>query len=237
MTAEILKWILPGEVPVDSTAVRIVFERPLPAWAWLLVVAGAIAVAVWSYRRLQGANRTFSRAVRTALVVLRSCSLVLVAFLMSGPSARFERTSVERDRMIVLVDRSRSLAIADAPGGATREEQLRGILSEAAPVFREIARGKDIDFVGFSGGAFALPAAGDAQVPEIGAAEGDRSDIDAAIRHALSRNAGRPVSGIVVLSDGRATGPVSPETLRMCPPSAAPERHGSSGRWRRLLVD
>jgi len=220
MTPSLLRLFVSGDVPTDSTAVRIVFERPLPAWAWLLVVAAAVAVAVWSYRRLQGANRTFSRAVRTVLVALRACAIVLLALLIAGPSARFEKTSVERDRLIVLVDRSRSLAIGDGPGGTTRDQQLRGILRAAQPMLAEVSRGKDIDFIGFSGGAFSLGAAGvreerDPVDPAIGEADGERSDLDAAIRQALARSAGRPVSGIVVLSDGRMTVPIAPETLRL----------------------
>ena len=39
MTAESLaRWFVQGEVPGGVGAVTLVFERPLPAWAWLIVV-------------------------------------------------------------------------------------------------------------------------------------------------------------------------------------------------------
>ena len=218
--------LVSGDAPSDSTGMRIVFERPLPEWAWLLVVVAAFLVALWSYRRLQGATKRLSRVLRGFLVMLRACAIVLLAVLIAGPSVRFERTRTEPDRLVVLVDRSRSLTIADAPAGpggaATRDDQLRRILKDSEGVFAEIAGktpdaggdrradvGKDIDWVGFSGGAFTLSA------DAIGKPEGERTDLDAALRQAVGRSAGRPLSGVLVLSDGRSSTPVSPETLRL----------------------
>jgi len=34
--------------------VRLGFERPLPAWAWVMIVVGAICIGVFSYRRMLG---------------------------------------------------------------------------------------------------------------------------------------------------------------------------------------
>jgi len=223
-------WFVQGDVPRDVGAMTLVFERPMPAWAWLLVAVGAFAVALWSYRRLQGTGKQFSRAWRGLLVVLRASVLVLVAFLISGPSLRFERTRVEADRLVVLLDRSRSLTIADAPGGATREQQMVSLLRGAQGTLDEIARGgkegavpeepngrrgKDIDFVGFSGGAYSLGVSGSRAVDALGRPEGERTDLDAALRQAITRSAGQPLSGVLVVSDGRSTVPVSPDTLRL----------------------
>ena len=224
----LVDWLVPGDVPSDTGSVSLVFERPLPAWAWLMVAIGAVVVAVWSYRRLQGAARPLSRALRTTLVVLRSASILLLAVLVSGPGVRFERTRIEPDRLVVLVDRSRSLTIADAPGGGTREEQLARTLRGAEGMLAAIAgaapsggggtaaaAAREIDVVGFSGGAFSLPVQGVRIADALGAPEGERTDLDAALRQAVARSAGRPLSGVLVLSDGRSTVPVSPDTLRL----------------------
>ncbi|MFM2164344.1 MAG: hypothetical protein RL325_781 [Planctomycetota bacterium] len=224
----IAEWFVQGDAPRDAGAVTLVFERPMPAWAWLIVAVGSLAVALWSYRRLQGTGKPLSRSLRGVLVALRACVLLLVAFLIAGPSLRFERTRVEADKLVVLLDRSRSLSIADAPGGETRDRQMQAFLRAAQPVLDEIAakpgddaerRGvnssKDIDVVGFSGGAFSLGSGGAAVADRVGAPEGERTDLDAALRQALARSAGQPVSGVLVVSDGRSTVPVSPETLRL----------------------
>ena len=224
----IAEWFVQGDVPRDAGAMTLVFERPMPAWAWLLVGVGLFLIALWSYRRLQGTGKPLSRAMRGVLVVLRASVLLLIAFLIAGPSLRFERSRIEADRLVVLLDRSRSLAIADAPGGVSREQQLRGFLGGAQPVLDQIAgidaqakpeegerRGKDIDYVGFSGGAFSLGATGGKVVDALGTPEGERTDLDAAIRQSITRNAGQPLSGVLVVSDGRSAVPVSPETLRL----------------------
>ena len=217
-----------GEVPRDVEAVRLVFERPLPAWGWFLSVMGALAVGWWSYRRLTGGSRTSSRVWRGSLAVVRAAVLVLVALLVAGPSLRFERTRTERDRLIVLVDRSMSMSIKDAPGGVARDDQAAAVLGSAEPALARIARTKDIEYVGFAGGVFTLqrdasnsarPSSGDAtdtisvERPVLGASSGERTDLDIALRQALARAAGRPVSGVLLLSDGRSASPVSADAL------------------------
>ena len=214
--------LLGGSVPADSGELTVIFERPLPSWAWFLVFVFAIAVAVWSYRRLAGATQKRSRSLRTALVAFRATTLVLLVALISGPTVRFERTRTERDRLVVLVDRSRSLSIADAPGGTTRDEQLASILRSSQGTLGTIARDKDIDVVGFSGGTFSLAAKDLDIAAALGKPEGERTDLDAALRQSITRGAGRPLSGVLVLSDGRSSVPVSPETMRLLERDSVP---------------
>jgi len=214
--------LLGGSVPADSGEMTVIFERPLPSWAWFLVFVFAIAVAVWSYRRLAGATQKRSRSLRTALVAFRATTLVLLVALISGPTVRFERTRTERDRLVVLVDRSRSLSIADAPGGTTRDEQLASILRSSQGTLGTIARDKDIDVVGFSGGTFSLAAKDLDIAAALGKPEGERTDLDAALRQSITRGAGRPLSGVLVLSDGRSSVPVSPETMRLLERDSVP---------------
>ncbi|MCE2884331.1 MAG: hypothetical protein LW806_05450 [Planctomycetaceae bacterium] len=237
MPIEMLVRVFVGEVPRDVEAVRLVFERPLPAWGWFLSVMGALAVGWWSYRRLTGGSRTSSRVWRGSLAVVRAAVLVLVALLVAGPSLRFERTRTERDRLIVLVDRSMSMSIKDAPGGVARDDQAAAVLANAEPALARIARTKDIEYVGFAGGVFtlqrdgsrtsrsssedatdgegAVAATGSTPVerPALGTSSGERTDLDIALRQALARAAGRPVSGVLLLSDGRSASPVSADAL------------------------
>lgn len=236
-----IEWVTGATVPDDVGAASVVFERPLPTWAWFLVVVGACAIGWWSYRRLSGSQSAASRATRGALALLRAAAIVLVALLIAGPSLRLERIRIERDRLVVLVDRSQSLEIEDGPAGRSRDAELRGILADAGPTLDLIARDKDIDFAGFAGGVFSLgPDAGadageevrpsaaavatrpQSVVPDFGEAKGDRTDLDGALRQSLSRAAGRPVSGILLLSDGRSATPVSTETFRTLERDAIP---------------
>lgn len=213
----IVEWVVGERMPPDADGMSFVFERAFAGWVWFLIVLGACIVAWWSYRRLSGGQAVSSRLARGALAGLRASVIVLMAALVAGPLVRFERTRVERDRLIVLVDQSQSLSILDAPGGTSRAAQLVETLKAGELALASIARSKDIDFIGFAGGIFTLggDAAGrDGLLPEIGAPTGDRTDLDGAIRQGLARAAGRPVSGVLILSDGRSGVPVSAETLR-----------------------
>jgi hypothetical protein len=237
--------ILVDDVPTDVDAIRVVFERPLPAWGWFLVVAAALGIGFWSYRRLTGGSRTSSRIWRGVLAVVRAAILVLVAILIAGPSIRFERTRVERDRLVVLVDRSLSMSIKDAPGGIARDAQAAAVLEAAQPALARIARSKDIEFLGFAGGVFTLsrdsaeaglgPDGTPAPArPVLGEPTGERTDLDTALRQSLARAAGRPVSGVLLLSDGRSASPASAEALEAFERDSVPVHAVALGSSRRL---
>ncbi len=236
---KLIEWITGAAVPDDVGAASVVFERPLPTWAWFLVAVGACAIGWWSYRRLSGSQSAASRATRGALALVRAAAIVLVALLIAGPSLRLERIRIERDRLVVLVDRSQSLAIEDGPSGRSRDAEMRAILADAENTLGLIARDKDIDFAGFAGGVFSLgmvagareaaepepdaaTAARGTMLPELGEASGDRTDLDGALRQSLARAAGRPVSGVLLLSDGRSATPVSTDTFRSLERDAIP---------------
>jgi hypothetical protein len=236
---KLIEWITGAAVPDDVGAASVVFERPLPTWAWFLVAVGACAIGWWSYRRLSGSQSAASRATRGALALVRAAAIVLVALLIAGPSLRLERIRIERDRLVVLVDRSQSLAIEDGPSGRSRDAEMRAILTDAENTLALIARDKDIDFAGFAGGVFSLgmvagareaaepdpdaaTAARGTMLPELSEASGDRTDLDGALRQSLARAAGRPVSGVLLLSDGRSATPVSTDTFRSLERDAIP---------------
>lgn len=128
-----VEWILGERVPEDAQAMVFVFERPVATWAWFLIVVGACTIGWWSYRRLSAGRSSSSRLARGGLAVLRAAAIGLLAALIAGPSVRFERMRVERDRVIVLLDRSQSLLIEDAPGGKSRSQQLAELLETAEP--------------------------------------------------------------------------------------------------------
>lgn len=250
-TTRIAQAIFGSDVPSDIDAIRVIFARPLPLWGWFLVGVVAFLVGVWSYRRIAAGASKSSRLFRGFLTVVRASTLVLLAFLIAGPSLRFERTRLERDRLIVLVDRSLSMSIQDGPNGVTRDAQATAILEDARSTLEKIKRTKDIDFVGFAGGAFSLvpnrgsePAdnrplgssesAATDILPALGIAKGDRTDLDGALRQALARASGRPVSAVLLLSDGRSAVPVSTNVLRGFERDAVPVHAVALGSPQRL---
>ena len=183
------------------------FARPLPPWAWVLAVAVALAVAFWSYSRLSG-----GRAMRVVLAGLRGLLLVLLLLLIAGPQLVKPNERIEKDWVLVLLDRSASMAIADAPGAAgtrrSRDEQLREAVQAHWPALSALAQNRTVVWLGFDSGTYDLKLIekdGVATGLEFGQPAGRRTSIGAALEQALARAAARPLSGVVIVSDGRSS--------------------------------
>jgi hypothetical protein len=218
-----------GGLTPGRDGVELVFTYPLATWEWALAAVAACALAWWSYRRLDAPRWT-----AVLLAGVRALLLLLVLLLLTGPKLIKPIETLERDWVLVLVDRSGSMSITDAPAAAgsdslrTREEQLRSALQRAAPAFAELARERTLVPLGFESGTFDLPPSeanagegrdntndgssgnGSASPATLGpwalsAPEGQRTNIGAALESALQRAAARPLSGIVLISDGRST--------------------------------
>jgi hypothetical protein len=199
--------VLPMPPADASGATRLELAHPLPVWAWVFVAAGAAAVSWWAYRRLLA-----PRWARVGLGTLRALSLLAIAVLLAGPRVSESSQRTEPDRILVLADRSASMTIPDGPGRETRDAQLRaavaaidGATAARWPEDRTL-------WLGFGAGAFGLERAGGAI--DAGEPDGPRSALGVSLEQALRRAAGRPLAGVVVLSDGRWSDAVPREVLR-----------------------
>lgn len=208
MNSSFIRWLFDVEViPADAGDVQLAFERPLAGWVWLLCIVAAIAFAFWSYSRLSGA-----RWARFTLASLRVFMIALVLLVISGPMLMQARETIEPDWLLVLADRSASMTIADAEGAdgrVPRDEQLSNLLREHEPVLSALADERHVEWLGFHQGAFPL-----ADRTDLGDASGARTRLNTAVGQALQRAAARPVSGVVLLTDGRTNDPPTRELLR-----------------------
>ncbi|MEQ8318022.1 MAG: hypothetical protein RIE77_00930 [Phycisphaerales bacterium] len=208
------------ELGFGQDGVTLGFDRPLPTWGWALVVIACVLVGWWGYRKLEG-----PKTARSVLAGIRAALILLLVVLACGP--RLERTSerLEPDWVLVLVDRSVSMRVADAPiavagtSRATRDQQVRALLERHGAMFAEIATDRELVWLGFDAAAFDLRArSGDEQVepgpPELPEADGRRTALGSAITGALTRAAARPLSAVVVFSDGRSIDAPSAAVVR-----------------------
>lgn len=236
----LVEQVLGEKIPAGSDSISLVFERPLPPWGWFLFVVGAVCLALWCYKGLGGVigkGRELSwrgTVWPLTLALCRTLTFVVVGFLLVGPSLRFERRSIEQDRLTVLLDRSQSLSIQDAPFNTTRESQLRSVLESAEPVLRDVAKTKQVEFIGFASGSFSLKRDGEVWRPILGDANGTRTNIDSALRQAIAQAAGQPLSAILLVSDGRSAVPLSGDTLRALERDAIPVHTIALGSAERL---
>lgn len=188
----------------DQAGVEFGFALGVPPWAWALIALGAAAFGVLGYIRQEG-----SLAGRVALGTLRTLLLMMIALLLAGPRFIKPNETEEKDWVLVLVDRSASMSIPDAPSDdpksrRTREDQLREAIHAAEPTFRALAAERVVVWLGFDGATYDLPIKTGAAEPDLSEPQGRRTDLNRAIEQALRRGAARPISGIVLLTDGRS---------------------------------
>ncbi len=198
-----------------QAGVRLRFDHELAPMWWPPILALCLLAAWLSYKRLHAP--AWARATGIAL---RTLALWLLVLLLTGPRLVQSTERIERDWAIVLLDRSASLTIADAPapsgGPVTRQQQLNSALATGAPAWTALAQQRQLVWLGFDAGLYdlPLPASPAAPVPALEAPTGPRTDLAQAIEGALARAAARPIAGIVIVSDGRATTPVPSALVR-----------------------
>jgi uncharacterized membrane protein len=235
MNSEFGRWMLGlRDLPVDAGDLQIAWERPIPGWMWFLGIAVCVGIAIWSYSRLDA-----SRRARGVLASARIGLLVLLLVAIAGPMIELPRELVEPDWVAVLVDRSRSMQVRDglegATGRRTREEDLQRILAEAGPSWRNPGETREVIWIGFSDGVFDLqqvedetnlnepptseptdqPSSGSfGPIVKGGDPDGWRTRIAPALEEVLRRTAGRPLAGVVLISDGQTDAPPDRDLIR-----------------------
>lgn len=191
----------------SASDVHLEWAHPIPLWAWAPIIAAAIAFGAWGYLRLEG-----SRLGRYALAALRAALILALVVVLSGPQLVRRPETLQRDAVVMLLDRSASLGVSDQDASRTREDDLRAALSAAGPTWQTLAKDHDVLWLGFDAGVADLGQGG--EVPTLREPEGRRTQINAALEQAWRRVGTRPVSGIVMLSDGRTTDPPSKSLVR-----------------------
>jgi uncharacterized membrane protein len=169
-----------------------------PVGHWLLVAlaAGAL-VALLAIRPETG--RT-SRGRQWALLGLRLGAVVLVIFTLLRPTLVYRTTLRRTATLVVLVDQSRSLLVAEE-GQASRWQRLVQTLQAAAPDLKELSRDLEIRCYQFDDAVRPLPFnQGVITLPAEPA--GDQTALGAALSDLLRLEAGKRLVGVVVLTDG-----------------------------------
>lgn len=220
------------DMATETLERRIEFAGLPEGWhalAALIVLALLLYAAVHLYRREQRAGA--SARMRTFLAVLRCAVLLgLAAVWLQPVIATYIRREIESPTLL-LVDGSASMSLRDhypddglrervrqvltgerdsKPESAARAEIARAALCRNdCRALRELARGNPLLLYQFGDRLQLLnryPASGRpnaAQLEAIARASAPSTDVGAAIRQAVESQSGRPISAIVVLSDGQ----------------------------------
>ncbi|MCH7545260.1 MAG: hypothetical protein IID30_02505 [Planctomycetes bacterium] len=229
MNSKLMRWLLDLEVIPEDTSepLRLAWEHPWASWVWAMCFLVAGLFAVWSYTKLVG-----NRKGRGMLAVVRALIILMVLMAISGPVLELPRETIEEDWVLVLVDRSESMRIEDVQspeGRISRDTQMRNAFDAQQEMFGMLAEQRHLVYMGFHFGAYDLGAregnndeqAGYLPV-DLGEPDGQRTRLNTALEQALHRAAARPLSGIVLFSDGRTDNPPTRSVIRRLQADSVP---------------
>lgn len=171
---------------------------PLPiTWRILGIVALIVAASavVWSYR---GAKRRLSLSLWRILT-----TLLVVGFLIE-PALQLRAVRKIPSRLAVVVDRSRSMALA-SESGQSRYDQLLNLVAENRLELQKLEQDYLVDWYDLDGPI----ASANIEAPP----DAEQTDLLAGLEGAREESGGRPLAGIVLISDGADNASLDGETL------------------------
>ncbi|HEX7380047.1 MAG TPA: hypothetical protein VF278_23200 [Pirellulales bacterium] len=176
----------------------IVAEVVLGARAWLPWAVGLAALGVaailWSYLRSSG-----PAGVKVAAGLLKASALMALAVCLIEPLFSGTRPRPKSNLFLILADNSRSLQIHDPGRRATRGEQLQRLLADKSAWLTRLEQDFDVRRYAFDS---RLTPLGDVKQLSF---DGDASAVVGALKSLAERYQGRPVAGVLLLTDGNAT--------------------------------
>jgi uncharacterized membrane protein len=182
----------------DFNEYRWVFLAP---WGRLGLALGGATVAgiiALSWRASRGA----SAWRRATMIGLRAGAAVTALVVFLEPAVELRQVAREPNRIAVLIDDSKSMALAEDPEGPSRIERTRRLLAASEDTLAAWARDHKIDYYTFAETVRASSLAGLAGAT----AQGKATLIRKALEFIRGRYEGHDLAGVVVISDGAATG-------------------------------
>ena len=196
------------------------------ALALAAAVVAALVLLWWLYRR---ERRELPRPRRALLVGLRALVLLAVGIMLVEPVLVSAHRETLRSHLAIIVDDSESMRFADpytdettasrfaaalqlkGEPGRSPVDRLRGaprldlVKKALTPQLDALGRGRDV-FLYDLGSAARTGTAGPARTRGLGEIQPGRSvsPLGDALRGVLAAHRGRPVAGVVLVSDGRS---------------------------------
>jgi uncharacterized membrane protein len=149
-----------------------------------LGVVAAVALVLWSYR---GARR------RWLLGTMRFLAGVIVLAFLLEPALQLRVVRKIRNRLAVVVDRSRSMTLGTADG-RTRYDNVLHLLENDRRALDALSESHVVEWFDLDGPTSSAAL----ETPPVG----ERSDLLGALERAKATGAGRPLAGVVLISDG-----------------------------------
>ncbi|HEY5944275.1 MAG TPA: glutamine amidotransferase [Kofleriaceae bacterium] len=189
---------LAAPAAADFNEYRWVFLSPYGRWGLYIgmLVVGAIVALSWRSSRGAAPWR------RATLIGLRGAAAVAAMVVFLEPAVELRQVAREPNRIAVLIDDSKSMSLAESTQGPTRIERVRRLIKNSQTTLTAWEREHKVDYYTFAETVSATSPAALAADP----AQGRSTLIRKALEYVRSRYEGRDLAGIVLISDGAATG-------------------------------
>jgi uncharacterized membrane protein len=181
----------------------------------IVVIAAVLVALVWLRPRFGELNRKRWAAI----VALRLMVILLTLLAMLRPELVYTKVTPQRAALMLLVDSSRSMQVADSLGDATRWDSVKSLLATAADDLLKLGESWDVAAYRFDADTSPIDISnGQLDLPSTPA--GEQTALGAALNDALDRQPSGRVLGMLLLSDG-AQRAIAPRDL---PPQVAARR-------------
>ena len=170
------------------------FGIRLPGLILFLIFVALIAGSIWAYRATKGRTH---RGFRGFLIFLRALALCGLAFCLLKPFVTVYQTSPDDSYLAVLLDESKSMQVTDSVNQESRLSSVNHLLFDPeGGILNSLNEKFKIRLFSFSDGPKRMtPVA-------LTEANGETTDIPAALNETLDNLQGVPLSGVVMFSDG-----------------------------------
>jgi uncharacterized membrane protein len=195
LLAAVIQWAAPAAS--DFNEYRWVLLSPWRHAGLALGSAAVVAIIALAWRSTRGV----APGRRTAMIALRAAAALAALVVYLEPAIELRQVAREPNRIAVLVDDSRSMALRERADGPDRLTRARNVLAASAPALAGWERDHKVDYFTFSDALAATTAEGLARAEP----HGDSTQIRKALEAVRARYDGRDLAGVVLISDGAAT--------------------------------
>jgi len=182
--------------------------RAMPALITLVILAAMIAATILLfYRRTTAPVRPFWHA---AMILLRVIAIAVVVFCLLEPVLSVSTVVPKKSSVLVLVDDSESMAIADGANGATRLQQTVNWLGNAVSpdgtngALARLQKNFRVETFRFSNSVEPISGVNELR------GKGTSTNLAAALNFAANQARQGALSGIVIVTDGVASAGADP---------------------------
>nr|MBA2541850.1 hypothetical protein [Deltaproteobacteria bacterium] len=195
---------LAAPATADFNEYRWVMLAPWGRLGLALGGAAVLLITVLAWRASHG-SRGWRRAT---MIGLRAAAAVAALVVFLEPAVELRQVAREPNRIAILIDDSKSMGLAEDPAGPTRIERVRKLLAASQGRLTAWEREHKIDYYTFGETLSATSLSGLTSANATGKA----TLIRKALEQVRSRYEGRDLAGIILISDGAATGFLAEES-------------------------